>query len=107
VVGFESNPYPWIKHARMLVLCSDYEGFGNVLVESLVIGTPALSTNCFSGPSEIFTDSMRECLVPTNDTEALAKKMKSFYVKPPKIDRLVLERFEAETVAKQYLELIP
>jgi glycosyltransferase involved in cell wall biosynthesis len=106
VVGFESNPYPWIKHARMLVLCSDYEGFGNVLVESLVIGTPALSTNCFSGPSEIFTDSMSECLVPTNDTEALAKKMKSFYIKPPKIDRLVLKRFEAETVAKQYLKLI-
>jgi glycosyltransferase involved in cell wall biosynthesis len=107
LVGFENNPYPWIRHARLLILCSDYEGFGNVLVESLAIGTPALSTNCFSGPSEIFTDSMRECLVPTNDAEALAKKMKIFYKKPPKIDKLVLKRFEAKTVAKEYLKLIP
>ncbi len=107
IVGFENNPYPWIKHARALVLCSDYEGFGNVLVESLVVGTPALSTNCFSGPSEIFTDSMKESLVPTNDVGALAKKMKSFYLKPPKIDNLVLKRFEAKTVAKEYLKLIP
>jgi len=105
--GFQNNPYPWIKHARILILCSDYEGFGNVLVESLAIGTPALSTNCFSGPSEIFMDSMKECLVPVNDAEALAKKMKGFYLKPPKIDKLVLKRFEAKTVAKEYLKLIP
>jgi len=107
LVGFENNPYPWIKHARLLILCSDYEGFGNVLVESLIISTPALSTNCFSGPSEIFTDSMAECLVPTNDTEALAKKMISFYLKPPRVDRSVLERFEAKKIAKEYLKLIP
>ncbi len=107
LVGFENNPYPWIKHASLLVLCSDYEGFGNVLVESLAIGTPALSTNCFSGPSEIFTDSMAECLVPKNDAEALAKKMSDFYLKPPKIDRSVLKRFEAKTIAKEYLKLIP
>lgn len=107
LVGFENNPYPWIKHARLLILCSDYEGFGNVLVESLTIGTPALSTDCFSGPSEIFTDSMAECLVTTNDAEALAKKMISFYLNPPRIDRSVLERFEAKTIAKEYLKLIP
>lgn len=106
LVGFKNNPYPWIKHARALILCSDYEGFGNVLVESLVIGTPALSTNCFSGPSEIFADSMKNCLVPPDNAGALAKKIKSFYLKPPKIDKLVLERFKAKTVVKEYLKLI-
>jgi hypothetical protein len=50
---------------------------------------------------------MKECLVPTNNAKALAKKMKSFYLKLPKIDKLVLERFEAKTVAKEYLKLIP
>ena len=106
LAGFKNNPYPWIKHARLLVLSSDYEGFGNVLVESLIVGTPALSTDCFSGPNEIFTDSMKKCLVPSNDIEALAKKMKSFYSSPPKIDKSILQRFEANTVAKEYLKLI-
>jgi glycosyltransferase involved in cell wall biosynthesis len=106
LAGFKNNPYPWIKHARLLVLSSDYEGFGNVLVESLIVGTPALSTDCFSGPNEIFTDSMKKCLVPANDIEALAKKMKSFYLSPPKIDQRILQRFEAKTVAKEYLKLI-
>jgi glycosyltransferase involved in cell wall biosynthesis len=72
----------------------------------LIVGTPALSTDCFSGPNEIFTDSMKKCLVPANDIEALAKKMKSFYLSPPKIDQRILQRFEAKTVAKEYLKLI-
>ncbi|MDR9963801.1 glycosyltransferase [Enterobacter cloacae subsp. cloacae] len=37
---------PWIKGARLLVLSSDCEGFGNVLVESIICQTPPVSTHC-------------------------------------------------------------
>jgi glycosyltransferase involved in cell wall biosynthesis len=56
--GFQVNPYPIIRHARALVLSSDYEGFGNVIVESLVCGTPVVSTWCPSGPDEILTGAL-------------------------------------------------
>jgi glycosyltransferase involved in cell wall biosynthesis len=47
--GFQKNPLPWIKHARMLVLSSDSEGFGNVVVEALLLDTPVASTRCPGG----------------------------------------------------------
>ena len=106
LAGFQANPYPWIKHARMLVLSSDYEGFGNVLVEAMALNTPALSTNCPTGPSEIFSHRMRECLVPNGNIQALAKKMRKFFAKPPHIDKKNLKRFDAIVIAHEYLKLI-
>ena len=37
---------------------------------------------------------------------ALAKKMYSFYSKPPQINRNSLDRFEASHIAQEYLKLI-
>ncbi len=106
LAGFQVNPFPWIKHARLFVLSSDYEGLPAVLIESLVVGTPALSTDCPSGPGEIFPKSMLDCLVKCGDAKALAAKMQAFYTKPPQIDKKSLRRFEATAIAKEYLKLI-
>ena len=106
LAGFQANPYPWIKHARMLVLSSDYEGFGNVLVEAMALNTPALSTNCPTGPNEIFSQEMQDCLVPNGNIQALAEKMRQFYKTPPRIDKINLKRFDANIIAKEYLKLI-
>jgi len=105
VAGFHTNPYPWIKGARLLVVTSRYEGFGNVLVEAMSLGTPTLSTNC-GGPSEILIDDMQDSLVLNGSAKALAKKMYSFYSRPPKINHKSLDRFEACHVAQEYLNLI-
>jgi len=105
VAGFHANPYPLIKQAQLLVVTSRYEGFGNVLVEALSLGTPVLSTNC-GGPNEILVKEMKNCLVPNGNVKALANKMQNFYLKPPRINNKSLDRFEASHIAKEYLKLI-
>jgi glycosyltransferase involved in cell wall biosynthesis len=55
---FDANPYPGLK-GRLLVLSSDCEGFGNVLVEAIICQTPPVSTNCPGGPAEILTGAWR------------------------------------------------
>ncbi|SRX54772.1 glycosyltransferase [Aequorivita sp. CIP111184] len=50
---FTKSPFEIIKNARCVTLTSKYEGFPMVLVESLSLGTPVVSLNIISGPSEI------------------------------------------------------
>lgn len=72
MTGFVQNPYPIIKNAKMLILSSEYEGFGNVIVEALMLDTPVVSTDCKSGPNEIMTGKLADYLVPVNDVDKLS-----------------------------------
>jgi len=105
LVGFKSNPFPLIKHAKLFVLSSDFEGFGMVLVESLILGTPTVSTNCPSGPSEVMQGELSNYLVPVGDIDALAKKMYEAFYNPPTIELKFLEQFDAHNITKKYLSL--
>lgn len=71
-LGFQDNPYKYMKRASVFVLSSLQEGFGNVIVEAMVCGTPVVATNCKSGPSEIIQDGVNGLLVPPQDAGALA-----------------------------------
>ncbi|MCM1163106.1 MAG: glycosyltransferase [Muribaculaceae bacterium] len=42
--GFVSNPYARIKRSHLFCLTSEAEGFGMVVAEALVVGTPVVST---------------------------------------------------------------
>ncbi|EGQ7950907.1 glycosyltransferase [Vibrio vulnificus] len=53
ILGSVDNPYPYIKNAKALLMGSFYEGLPNVIVESMALGTPVVSTDCVSGPSEL------------------------------------------------------
>ena len=54
--GKLENPFPYIKNADFLLQLSDYEAFGFVLLESLVLGTTVITTN-YSSASEMINDS--------------------------------------------------
>jgi glycosyltransferase involved in cell wall biosynthesis len=72
LAGFQDNPYSYMAHATAFVLSSLYEGFGNVLVEALALGTPVISTRCPVGPLEILEEEKTGILVPPADEHALA-----------------------------------
>lgn len=101
--GFKKNPYPYIKHAKLMVVSSDFEGFSIAILESLALGKPVISTDCPSGPNEILLSSN---LVPVQDFSAMAEKMgmavkneKDFY---QKID----DKFLLHKAVNLYLNLI-
>lgn len=44
-IGYNENPYPYIKKADYLVQLSDFETWGNVITESKILNTPVIVTN--------------------------------------------------------------
>ncbi|WP_240618286.1 glycosyltransferase [Halomonas heilongjiangensis] len=101
--GQRDNPYPWMRHARLFVLSSRFEGMGIVLFEALACGTPVLSVDCTGGIREILKGEL-ETSVVARDEASLAAGMRAAVAgaKPP-IDDAWLDDFKPETVARQFL----
>lgn len=73
--GFQGDMIPYYANAKATLLTSLFEGFPNVLVESITLGTPVVSFDCPSGPSEIIEDGINGYLVGYQDVNALAEKI--------------------------------
>ena len=104
LTGFRLNPYPIVKHARALVVSSDYEGFCNVIVEALICGTPVASTRCPSGPEEILTGDLSIGLSDLTE-EDLAEAIDRVLENPPPISEADVERYAVDAITKRYLAL--
>ena len=73
ILGFVQNPYVYMKHAMFGVLSSKEEGFPMVILETLACGTPMITFNCKSGPSEIIKHKENGLLVKDQDFNELSK----------------------------------
>lgn len=76
-LGFQNNPYKFMKNASVFILSSLWEAFAIVIVEAMACGVPAISTDCPSGPSEIIINGKNGILVPPADEKAMAEAMLS------------------------------
>jgi glycosyltransferase involved in cell wall biosynthesis len=106
--GFHPDPSPFYATANLFVLSSDYEGFGNVIVEAMSFGLPIVSTDCPFGPSEILEGGRWGRLVPVGDAESLARAIDVALDTPA--DREALKKrasaFAPEIAARRYLDLL-
>lgn len=71
-VGFQQNPYPYIRYSDVFVLSSRWEGFPNVLIEALTCNARIVSTNCKSGPKEIINNDNYGILINVDDIIGLS-----------------------------------
>lgn len=74
-LGWQENPYKFMRRATCLALSSDYEGFPSTLVEAMACGCPVIATDCPYGPAEILENGKYGILVPVNNEEALTDAM--------------------------------
>ncbi|MBV2127803.1 glycosyltransferase [Arsukibacterium indicum] len=80
-VGFQADTVQYYRDAKFTLLTSLYEGFPNVLVESITLGTPVVSVNCPSGPDEIVEHDINGYLVNSRTAESVAEAMQAAAVK--------------------------
>jgi len=106
--GFFADPWPFYASADLFVLSSDYEGFGNVLVEAMAAGLKIVSTDCPEGPAEILDHGRFGRLVPCGEAEALARAIDKSLAESPQPERQRARAAELnnETNVARYLELM-
>jgi glycosyltransferase involved in cell wall biosynthesis len=105
--GFQINPYPWIRHAKLLVLPSSGEAMGYVLMEAAALGCGVVATD-FPAAYEFLVENVIVPSLPAADfTERLAAKISQGLSGklPLGIKPGILESMAPETVARRYLAL--
>lgn len=106
--GFHPDPSPFYATADLFVLSSDYEGFGNVIVEALSFGVPVVSTDCPSGPGEILQWGRFGRLVPVGNVPSLASAIQTALDSPVDREALIHRAadFAPEFAARKYIDLL-
>jgi len=105
LTGMQKNPYNYIKNSHLLVCSSYFEGYNFTVAESLILGTPVLSTNC-AGPFEILNNGEYGMIVE-NTSEGLYQGIKKMisdkdvynYYKSKTKDRLAF--FDTTKIIKE------
>ena len=75
LLGWDENPLAYMHRARALLLTSKWEGIPNVMIESMALGCPVISTDCPTGPREVLDSGNFGRLVPMNDLAAFVDEM--------------------------------
>ncbi len=74
-LGYDKNPYRYLKAARVVIQSSRAEGLPGVLIQGLACGTPVVATDCDHGPREVVRDGVDGYLTPVGDPSALAARV--------------------------------
>ena len=77
-LGYQDNPFKYLKKAKFFVLSSLKEGLPNVILESLACESPVIAFDCSSGPKEIIQHRENGLLVENQNVEKLSEAMNLF-----------------------------
>lgn len=66
LLGFDMNPYKYVSKMDLFICSSYKEGYSTAVTESIVLGTPVITTEC-SGMNEILGDSGAGIIVENSD----------------------------------------
>lgn len=74
-VGFDTNPYRWVKHCDCYVMPSRLEGLPNSLIDAMYLGKPVVATKCIPVVERIVQNGYNGILAESGDVDSIANGM--------------------------------
>lgn len=108
LLGFKTNPYPYIAISDLLICSSYYEGLSTVVSEALILGVPVVST-LVSGAEELLGPNNDYGIITENTEEGLYMGLKDMFMKLEYYKHKAKERtifFGTEQTVKAVEQLI-
>ena len=83
-LGYQTNPYKFVKNSDIFVCSSYSEGFSTATTEALIVGTPVVTTDV-SGMREMLGENNEWGIITENDTVSLYKGIRNLLLNPEMI----------------------
>lgn len=112
LLGFDNNPYKYMAKCEFFAFASVFEGFSNVLIESLACGCAVVCTEHQSGALELFGRDEFGLLVEVDSENSMLQGLKTMlendtlraaYKKKAKMRALEFDKVKIARVALKYL----
>lgn len=92
ILGYKDNPYKYVRQCDLFVCSSYKEGYSSTVIESLLVGTPVITTLC-SGMHELLGNN-EYGMITENSKEGLYKGIKRILTEIGLLDRLKQKAIE-------------
>lgn len=106
--GYVEDPFAWYRKAEIFVLPSMWEGFGNVLIESMACGCQVVANVSAWAPPEVLGHGEYGFLYEGGDSENLARVIREASESPKSLEKIVgyAQQFTDQRVARRYEALM-
>ena len=94
-LGYQLNPYPYIRSNDLFVLSSHYEGYPTIVIESLICTTPVLAMEVAGVKNQITKEHYGAII--KNEQQALNKALLAYC-----LDRNRLQRYKQALASYHY-----
>ena len=101
-----------IKHAKMFLMTSNYEGLPNALLEAMGMGIPPICTECFGGIRDLVIHKNNGLLVQIGNKNAIVAALRQIAENSEFAERISIEAtkvrliFEASMILNKWRETV-
>jgi glycosyltransferase involved in cell wall biosynthesis len=111
-VGYVNDPVQFIRMSNVTLVCSKWEAFGRVIVESMLAGKPVIATANSGGTAELIEEGKTGLLYERGNPTEFADKIQYLYENPEFASKLgqagyawAVGRFTQKRYASQILDI--